>query len=90
VSPGDQPTWRQLYACLFFCLSSFLHLLSSPVRFLRTSLCGARDHLSNHSALMRLVKHSNCDCGGSSSWGVAGQWQGSGMCAAIVTAMAVA
>jgi hypothetical protein len=34
LHPSTQPTWPQLYACLVFCLLSFLHLPVPSVRFL--------------------------------------------------------
>jgi hypothetical protein len=37
---STQPTWPQLCACLVFCLLSFLHLPSPPVRFLGQAHAG--------------------------------------------------
>jgi hypothetical protein len=40
LHPSTQPTWLQLYACFVFCLLSFLHLHSPPVRFLQQACVG--------------------------------------------------
>jgi hypothetical protein len=47
LHPSTQPTWPQLYACLFFCLLSFLHLPSPPVRFLGQACAGHKTHPSD-------------------------------------------
>jgi hypothetical protein len=40
LHPGAQPIWPQIYVCLVFCLLSFLHLPSSPVRFIGQACAG--------------------------------------------------
>jgi hypothetical protein len=40
LHPSAQPTWPQISTCSVFCLLSFLHHLSSPVRFLGQAHAG--------------------------------------------------